>query len=97
MSYGDLDVLKNLSLTVNKGDVVAVIGPSCSGNSTMLICINYLEVIKSGKILVDGQEVVSNERIIRSIRQKLGMVFQLFNLFPHLTVYENIALNPKII
>lgn len=97
MSYGDLDVLKNLSLTVNKGDVVAVIGPSGSGKSTMLRCINHLEVIKSGKILVDGQEVVSNERIIRSIRQKLGMVFQLFNLFPHLTVYENIALNPKII
>jgi len=97
VSFGKLDVLKNLNLTVNKGDVVAVIGPSGSGKSTMLRAINHLEVIKSGSIFVDGEQVTSDEKKMRAIRQKLGMVFQLFNLFPHLTVYDNIALNPRLI
>ncbi len=97
VSFGKLDVLKNFNLTVNKGDVVAVIGPSGSGKSTMLRAINHLEVIKSGSIFVDGEQVTSDEKKMRRIRQKLGMVFQLFNLFPHLTVYDNIALNPRLI
>ncbi|WP_130861540.1 amino acid ABC transporter ATP-binding protein [Bacilliculturomica massiliensis] len=96
-SFGNLQVLKKVSLTVNNGDVVAVIGPSGSGKSTMLRCINRLEVIDGGSISVDGAEINGNDKQIRKIRQNMGMVFQSFNLFPHLTVYDNIALAPRLI
>lgn len=94
-SFGKIEVLKDINLTVNKGEVVAVIGPSGSGKSTMLRCINHLESVTSGEIYVDGMPVTNNEKQLRQIRGKLGMVFQSFNLFPHLTVYENIAIGPK--
>ena len=94
-SFGSLEVLKGIDLTVNKGEVVVVIGPSGSGKSTMLRCINHLETATSGEIFVDGERVTNNEKNLRQVRAKLGMVFQNFNLFPHLTVYENIALGPR--
>jgi polar amino acid transport system ATP-binding protein len=95
-NFGKLEVLKGVNLTVEKGNVVAVIGPSGSGKSTMLRCINRLEKINGGTISVDGEEV-NNERRLRNIRKNLGMVFQSFNLFPHLTVHDNIILAPKLI
>jgi len=95
-SFGKLNVLKGINLTVEEGEVVAVIGPSGSGKSTMLRCINQLETIDGGEILIDGETMQGNKRKIKHIRQKLGMVFQQFNLFPHLTVRDNISLAPKL-
>jgi len=95
-SFGKLDVLKGINLTVKEGEVVAVIGSSGSGKSTMLRSINHLETINGGEILIDGEVLEGNNRKIRHIRQNLGMVFQQFNLFPHLTVHDNIALAPKL-
>lgn len=96
-SFGKLEVLKGINLKVEKGDVIAIIGPSGSGKSTILRCINNLETIDSGSITIDGEEMGKDEKKIRHMRQNLGMVFQSFNLFPHLTIYENIALAPKLI
>ncbi|MGL4363330.1 MAG: amino acid ABC transporter ATP-binding protein [Cellulosilyticaceae bacterium] len=91
--FGDLHVLKGINDTIKKGEVVVVIGPSGSGKSTYLRCINRMEEA-DGQILVDGQDIVSKEVDLNMIRQKVGMVFQHFNLFPHMTVLENITLAP---
>ena len=91
-SYAGLDVLKGINLTINKGDVVCLVGPSGCGKSTFLRCLNRLEEPTSGRVLFEGTEVT--EKDINKIRAKMGMVFQHFNLFPHLTVKRNITLAP---
>ncbi len=92
--YGEFHVLKDIHLSVNKGEVVVVIGPSGSGKSTLIRCINHLEEHQEGKIVVDGIELTDDVRAIDQIRRETGMVFQSFNLFPHLTVLDNITLAP---
>ncbi|WP_404414363.1 amino acid ABC transporter ATP-binding protein [Vreelandella aquamarina] len=96
-SFGDLEVLKGVSLDVPNGEVVSVIGGSGSGKSTLLYCINAIESINSGRILVDDVDVHSKSTNKDKLRQKLGMVFQQFNAFPHMTVLENAALAPRIV
>ncbi|MEW9668535.1 amino acid ABC transporter ATP-binding protein [Ammoniphilus sp. 3BR4] len=101
-SFGNLDVLKNVTFEVNKSQVVAVIGPSGSGKSTMLRSLVQLEQIDGGSICVEDQYLVkdgiySNSQDLKRITSKMGMVFQHFNLFPHLTVKENLELAPKIV
>jgi len=98
-SFGTLDVLKGVSFTVEKGKTVAVIGPSGSGKSTMLRCLIELERVNNGNIKIEGEALCTNgiytsERAIHSIRSKLGMVFQHFNLFPHMTVRKNLLCAP---
>ena len=93
-SFGDLKVLKGIDDSINKGEVVVVIGPSGSGKSTYLRCINYMEEATQGQILIDGVDITDKSIDINGIRQKVGMVFQHFNLFPHMTVLENITLAP---
>jgi glutamate transport system ATP-binding protein len=93
-SFGDNLVLDDIDLDVARGSAVVVAGPSGSGKSTMLRCINGLEPIDSGEIVFDGQRVLSTGREIYGIRAQIGMVFQSFNLFPHMTVTQNIALGP---
>ena len=90
--YENLDVLKGISLTINKGDVVCLVGPSGCGKSTFLRCLTRLEEPTGGKVFLDGEEVT--EKGIDKTRAKMGMVFQHFNLFPHLTVKRNITLAP---
>ena len=92
--YGEFHVLKDVSLTVARGGKVVVCGPSGSGKSTMIRCINRLEEHQRGQILVDGIELTGDIRNIDAIRREVGMVFQQFNLFPHLTVLENLTLAP---
>ncbi|WP_336057626.1 amino acid ABC transporter ATP-binding protein [Nitratireductor sp. CH_MIT9313-5] len=94
-SFGSLKVLKGINLTVDKGEVVSVIGGSGSGKSTLLTCINGLEKIDSGRILVDGTEVHAKSTDLNRLRRKIGIVFQQFNAFPHLTVLENVTLAPR--
>jgi polar amino acid transport system ATP-binding protein len=94
-SFGTLKVLKGIDLTVQKGEVVSVIGGSGSGKSTLLTCINGLEKIDSGRILVDGTEVHAKSTDLNKLRRKIGIVFQQFNAFPHLTVLENVTLAPR--
>jgi ABC-type polar amino acid transport system ATPase subunit len=96
-SFADLLVLKGIDLDVKHGEVLSVIGASGSGKSTLLYCINGLEQIQQGKILVDGIDVHAKETDLNEVRQNLGMVFQKWNSFPHLTVHENFALSPKIV
>jgi polar amino acid transport system ATP-binding protein len=96
-SFGDLEVLKGVSLDVKKGEVVSVIGGSGSGKSTLLYCINAIEPINKGKILVDDVDVHAKATNKDKLRQKLGMVFQQWNSFPHMTVLENAALAPRIV
>ena len=96
-SFGDLEVLKGIDLTVNRGEVVSIIGASGSGKSTLLYCINAIEKINGGNIYVDGVDVHDKETDINKLRQNLGMVFQQWNSFPHLTVLENAALAPQIV
>lgn len=96
-SFGDLEVLKGIDLDVNKGEVLSVIGGSGSGKSTLLYCINAIEGIDSGKIIVDDIDVHNKSTNRDKLRQKLGMVFQQWNSFPHLTVLENAALAPRIV
>lgn len=93
--FGNLEVLKDVSCTINKGEVVAIIGPSGSGKSTLLRCINLLEQPTSGDVLIDGEKINVKGVNINKVRQRMGMVFQLFNLFPHLNVMENITIAPK--
>ena len=92
--FGDNEVLKGISTTVSKGDVVAVIGPSGCGKSTFLRSINLLEQPTAGKILLDGIDITSKEVDINKMRQRVGMVFQQFNLFPNMTIRRNIMLAP---
>ncbi|MFH2119686.1 MAG: amino acid ABC transporter ATP-binding protein [Pseudomonadota bacterium] len=92
--FGDLHVLNDINLTVNRGDRIVICGPSGSGKSTLIRCINRLEEHQKGKILVDGIELTGNLKNIEKIREEVGMVFQHFNLFPHLTILENLALGP---
>ena len=92
--YGVFHVLKDLSLSVGKGEKVVVCGPSGSGKSTMIRCINRLEVHQAGRIVVGGVELGDDVKAIETIRKDVGMVFQSFNLFPHLTVLENLTLAP---
>ena len=92
-SFGSLQVLKDISQTVERGEILAVIGPSGSGKSTILRCINYLEQPTAGEIIVDGISM-SDAKSINNIRKEVGMVFQRFNLFPHMTVLQNIILSP---
>ncbi|NYT65430.1 amino acid ABC transporter ATP-binding protein [Alcaligenaceae bacterium] len=93
-SYGDLSVLNQLSLTIQEHDVVTLIGPSGSGKSTLLRCINGLEPIASGEILVHGERITGPGVDINVLRRNIGIVFQGYNLFPHMTVLENITLAP---
>ena len=93
-SYGELEVLKGITKTIKKGEVVAVIGPSGSGKSTFLRCINMLEEITSGRVIIEGKDITDSKTDINKIRQNVGMVFQHFNLFPHKTVLENLMLAP---
>ena len=92
--YGSFQALKDVSTTVKKGEVVVVIGPSGSGKSTFIRTLNRLEEHQSGKIVIDGTEITNDVRNIDEIRKNVGMVFQSFNLFPHLTVLQNITLAP---
>jgi polar amino acid transport system ATP-binding protein len=96
-SFGSLEVLKGVSLDVAKGDVVAIIGRSGSGKSTLLRCINGLETFQSGAILADGLEVGAEKTDVRELRRHVGMVFQQFNLFPHLTAAGNVMLAPTVV
>jgi general L-amino acid transport system ATP-binding protein len=90
--YGSFQALKDVSLSVQQGEVVVVIGPSGSGKSTFIRCLNRLEEHQSGRILIDNTELTNDVRNIDSIRRDVGMVFQSFNLFPHLSVLENISI-----
>ena len=92
--YGEFHVLKNIELTVRKGERIVICGPSGSGKSTLIRCINHLEEHQRGQIIVDGVELTGDVKHIEHIRKDVGMVFQHFNLFPHLTVLENCALAP---
>ena len=93
-SFGKNDVLKGINEHINKGEVVVVIGPSGSGKSTFLRCLNLLEVPTEGKIIFEGNDITDKKNDINKLRQKMGMVFQQFNLFPHKTVLENITISP---
>jgi general L-amino acid transport system ATP-binding protein len=92
--YGDFHVLKNINLEVAKGEKIVICGPSGSGKSTMIRCINRLEEHQQGDIIVDGTELTNDLKNIDAVRREVGMVFQHFNLFPHLTVLENCTLAP---
>ncbi len=96
-SFGANEVLKGVSMDVARGDVVAIIGRSGSGKSTLLRCVNGLETYQSGSISVDGIEVGGAKTNLRDLRRHVGMVFQQFNLFPHLTAGENVMLAPKVV
>lgn len=92
--YGNFHVLKDINLTVKKGERIVVCGPSGSGKSTMIRCINRLEVFQQGSLIVNGIPMIDDVKNIESIRREVGMVFQHFNLFPHLTILENLTLGP---
>ena len=96
-AYGDNVVLEDISLSVKRGEVIVVIGPSGCGKSTFLRCINALEPIQGGTIEVDGKEVTSSEKDLTELRQKVGMVFQSYDLFPHMTVLKNLTLAPMLL
>ena len=93
--YGDFHALTDIDLVVGKQEVVVVIGPSGSGKSTLIRCVNHLEKHNSGSIIVDGVELTEDLRNIQEIRRECGMVFQSFNLFPHMTILDNITLGPR--
>ena len=93
-AYGEKVVLKDISLTVNRGEVIVIIGPSGCGKSTFLRCLNALEPIQGGSVRVAGVEVGADKRQLVALRQKVGMVFQSYDLFPHMTVLDNITLAP---
>ncbi len=93
-NFGSLEVLKDISLEVSEGEVVVLLGPSGSGKSTLLRCLNQLETATAGQIIIDGQDVTDPHTNINKVRQNIGMVFQHFNLFNHLTVLKNMTLAP---
>lgn len=95
--FGEIEALKGISLNVERGEVVVIIGPSGSGKSTLLRCLNALETFECGQITIDGIQVDRKSRNIHQIRLEVGMVFQQFNLFPHLTVIENIMMAQKVV
>ena len=96
-SFNKNEVLKDINLEINKGEVVAIIGPSGSGKSTLLRCMNLLETPSNGKVIFEGKELTHKNINLNELRQKMGMVFQNFNLFPHKTVIENVILAPKLL
>jgi polar amino acid transport system ATP-binding protein len=96
-SFGAVEVLKGVSVEVGRSDVVAIIGKSGSGKSTLLRCVNGLETYDDGRITVDGIDVGKSRDNLRNLRRNVGMVFQQFNLFPHLTAAENVMLAPKVV
>ena len=96
-NFGNLKVLKNISTTINKGEIISIIGPSGSGKSTFLRCINKLEEPTEGHIYIDGMDLMDKNTDINKIRERVGMVFQHFNLFPNMTVLENLTLSPTIV
>ena len=95
--FGDMAAVDNLSLSINKGEVVVIIGPSGSGKSTLLRCVNALEGFDSGEIIIDNIVVDKSHKHINNLRLEVGMVFQQFNLFPHLSVLDNIMLAQKVV
>jgi len=96
-SFGDLHVLQGVNQTIHKGEVISIIGPSGGGKSTFLRCLNLLEKPEKGQIFFNGEDITGKKVNIDKHRQKMGMVFQQFNVFPHLTVGENIKLAPKML
>ncbi|PKH04575.1 ABC transporter ATP-binding protein, partial [Psychromonas sp. MB-3u-54] len=92
--YGDFHVLKDINLNIKKGEKVVICGPSGSGKSTTIRCLNHLEKFQQGQININGTELIDDVKIVRDIRAQVGMVFQHFNLFPHLSVLENLVLAP---
>ena len=96
-NFGNLKVLKNISTTINKGEIISIIGPSGSGKSTFLRCINKLEEPTEGHIYIDGMDLMDKNTDINKIRERVGMVFQHFNLFPNMTVLENLTLSPMMV
>ena len=95
--YDDFHVLKKINFSVDEGEIVVVCGPSGSGKSTLIRCINGLEDIDSGELLVEGINIHASKKNMQTIRQNIGMVFQHFNLFPHLTILENITIAQKLV
>ena len=95
--FGDTEVLSGISVEINKGDVVCVIGPSGSGKSTFLRCLNVLEKPSSGKIIFEGNDLTDKKVNLNIHRQKMGMVFQHFNLFPHMTILDNMTVAPMML
>jgi polar amino acid transport system ATP-binding protein len=95
--FGDVRALNGVSLTVERGSVVVVIGPSGSGKSTLLRCINHLETPTGGEVRIDGERLTTNAKQLNAVRAEIGMVFQLFNLFPHLTVLQNVTLAQRVV
>jgi len=95
--FGEFQALKNISLSVNKGERIVVCGPSGSGKSTLIRCINRLEEHDNGRIVVNGHELTSAVKDIDAVRSEVGMVFQSFNLFPHLTIIKNLMLAPRLV
>lgn len=95
-SFGKLEVLKGISTSIRRGEVVSIIGPSGGGKSTFLRCLNLLETPTSGKVFFKGQDITARKKDIAAFRQKMGMVFQNYNVFPHLTVLDNITLAPRL-
>ncbi|PKR84817.1 amino acid ABC transporter ATP-binding protein [Heyndrickxia camelliae] len=93
-TFGKNEVLKNISTTINSGEVVSIIGPSGSGKSTLLRCINLLETPTTGKVLVNDQDITDSKTNINKVREQIGMVFQHFHLFPHMTVLDNLTYAP---
>lgn len=96
-NFGKLEVLKDISVEIKTGEVVCLIGPSGSGKSTFLRCLNYLEDITGGQVIVDGHDLTDKKTNLNKVRENIGMVFQHFNLFPHKTVLQNIMLAPVVL
>jgi polar amino acid transport system ATP-binding protein len=96
-SFGEFEALHKVSLNIGQGEVVVIVGPSGSGKSTLLRCINHLEMPTAGDIWIDGHKMTHNQKDLNRVRAEVGMVFQQFNLFPHLTVLENITLAQRIV
>jgi polar amino acid transport system ATP-binding protein len=94
-SFGDMEVLKGIDLTVRRGEVVVIIGPSGGGKSTLLRCVNLLDPVTAGKVFLEGEDLTRPGVDLNRIRRRIGMVFQQFNLFPHLTVLDNLTLAPR--
>ncbi len=92
--YGDFHALKNINLSVKKGECIVICGPSGSGKSTLIRCVNYLEKFQKGSVKVNGIDLIDDIASISAVRQEVGMVFQNFNLFPHLTILDNLILAP---